>query len=181
MHANQQFPNEGIVHHCLAPGSEGTWRGATVPFTDLKLPDWEEVRNMPAAQKALKTSALEKLQWSFHGAQGTQAAIAVDNVHLIGATSINPVENPFARQSFVNLSQLKDNLVFRLNENFKNVKLSIKSTNGKTLFQNSFDNLSEALTVDTKAYAPGVYYVNFEGRTRNGRQVRYQKPVSLLN
>lgn len=84
--ADQVFPNAGIVHYILLPATDGQWQGVLVPWTALKLPDWEEVNQLPPSMKALKTSALEQIQWAYQGNAGTTGALSVDNVFLVGAS-----------------------------------------------------------------------------------------------
>ncbi len=105
--ADQVFPNPGIVHYILLPATDGQWQGVLVPWTALKLPDWEEVNQLPPSMRALKTSALEQIQWAFQGNAGTTGALAVDNVLLAGA-SIAVHDGPvaFARKGMrVGLNQ----------------------------------------------------------------------------
>ena len=182
VHSNQDFGNAGIVHHCLAPGSEGAWRSASVPFgSSLFLPDWDEVRALPPAMQALKTDALEKFQWSYHGAPGTQASFAVDNVHLMGATAISDVKpkQKRAKQNIgiqVNASQL----LLNVNGTLKDARITLKTVKGKRVYQNTLSNLQGSLTLDTEGYTPGVYYIGVEAIASNGKTVKFNKPVTLL-
>jgi hypothetical protein len=89
--AKQVFPNDGIVHHVLLPGTGGQWSGASIPFDKLKLPDWDIVNEMMPSQRELKLDSLDKLQWAFQGDAGSQGTMAVDNVKFIGAKAIRTV------------------------------------------------------------------------------------------
>ncbi|MBD3242646.1 MAG: hypothetical protein GF331_18795 [Chitinivibrionales bacterium] len=98
--ADQAFPNAGIVHSILLPKTDGQWQGVLVPWTALKLPDWEEVNQLPPSMRALKTSALEQIQWAYQGKAGETGSMAVDNVLLAGATiGVQNGTVAFARQS----------------------------------------------------------------------------------
>jgi hypothetical protein len=84
--ANMDYGNAGIVHQTLLPATGGEWKSATVAWTDLKLPDWEEVKLIP--DQTLKINMLDKIQWAFQGAPGNKGAFAIDNVKVMGLTAI---------------------------------------------------------------------------------------------
>jgi hypothetical protein len=93
--ANQANPafaaNAGIVHSVLLPATAGVWKTAVVKWTDMKLPDWDEVALIPIAQQALNVAAMDKFQWAVQGEPGVEGSMAVDNVKIEGLTAINPI------------------------------------------------------------------------------------------
>ncbi len=82
--ANQVLStNVGVVHQVLLPATGGVWKSASIPWDTLKEPDWAGVVAQP-----LKTSALEHIQWAVQGAPGTTGGFAIDNVKIMGVTTI---------------------------------------------------------------------------------------------
>jgi hypothetical protein len=86
--ANAAFANAGIVHSVLLPSTGGVWKDAVVKWTDLKLPDWDEVKLIPLAQQALNIAQMDKFQWAVQGDPATEGSFAVDNVKIEGMTTI---------------------------------------------------------------------------------------------
>lgn len=89
------FANAGIVHHVLLPVTGGVWKDAVVKWTDLKLPDWDEVKLIPIAQQALNVAQMDKFQWAVQDEPGVEGAIAVDNVKIEGLATV-PAFDPNA-------------------------------------------------------------------------------------
>jgi hypothetical protein len=77
----------GIVHFALMPGTKGEWKSATIPWTKLQLPDYDEVKLI--ADQTLHIGSLEQVQWTFQGDPKKTGSISVDNVKIMGMTAID--------------------------------------------------------------------------------------------
>jgi hypothetical protein len=75
--------NKGAVHHILLPATAGAWKTASIPWSKLVLPDWQDIPNKAAA---LKISGILKFQWAVQNAPGTTGGFAIDNVKVAGLT-----------------------------------------------------------------------------------------------
>jgi hypothetical protein len=82
----KELRGSGVVHYIKLPGTGGVWRGATVPFTSLMLPGWDEVNALPANVKVFNKAKIMKVQFKFQNNGGVVGALALDNVYFTGAT-----------------------------------------------------------------------------------------------
>jgi hypothetical protein len=180
--ANQEFPNPGIVHHCLAPGTNGLWKSATVAFADLVLPSWDEVNQLPAAMKILKTNALEKLQWAVQDEPGIQGSLTVDNVHLIGATSITGVETPGSRSRLVPEMQItagRSTVIITIPGAEQEMAVTVMNAAGEAVASQWTMNGSVSISADK--LSGGVYFAQVSMTGSDGKQNTVKKSFTWLN
>jgi hypothetical protein len=76
------FTMGGVVHYIKIPSTcaagEAVWKGANIPFSKLKLPNWDGVNQTVT----LDASIMKKLQWAVQGAPAVQCELAIDNVRF---------------------------------------------------------------------------------------------------
>ncbi len=182
VHAVQSFPNPGIVHHCLIPGSAGTWRSASVAWADLKLPDWDEVKLMPAAQKVLNTAALTKMQWKYQGEPGTAASMSFDNVYLLGAAA-EPISVKDRMQNAssnleVHFSQGQINFNFS-DASISDIELKIQNMKGELVAVQNAASVNALSSMYAESFKNGAY-VAVASAMQDGKKVEFKKVFSLV-
>ena len=77
----------GIVHYTLLPGTAGAWKSASIPWTALVLPSYDEVKSI--VDKTLHIHSLEQIQWTFQSDAKKTGSLAIDNVKIMGLTKID--------------------------------------------------------------------------------------------
>lgn len=87
--ANNEYENEKLLHGLVLPATKGQWVSVYLQWTDLTLPDWVDMQNIPANQRGLNINAMDKIQWVVQeptdsSGDGASGAFAVDNVKVHG-------------------------------------------------------------------------------------------------
>ncbi|MBD3418578.1 MAG: hypothetical protein GF398_00525 [Chitinivibrionales bacterium] len=160
--ANKDYGNPGIVHSVLLQGTDGQWKGAKVLWSTLKLPDWDEVNLI--ADKSLKTTELEKIQWAFQGKPQTSASFAIDNVGLIGASGGAPVHNfkSHGKVSAFSATHKDNSLILALPASLDNAQLTVTDLGGRMLYSRKVRTQSAAaytIPFSLNTLSNGTYFV----------------------
>ncbi len=181
----------GIVHHVLLPGTGGEWKSATVPWTNLVLPDWDEVKLI--ADKTLRINALEKFQWAFQGDAATSGSLAVDNVKIIGLTAIDPTMVMVASimprasrsQGGFGAEKLQNGMrvAFSLPSNDHVGMLVLTDMRGKVLSRvpvSAGQGLKRNLELQVSNLPNGVYFLNLTTRSAQGVPFTQKTSVTYM-
>jgi hypothetical protein len=169
------FTKGGVVHHVKLPATcgsgEAVWKGATVPFTKLKLPAWQGVDQTVA----LDATIMKKLQWVVQDAPGVQCELSIDNVYFLGATKITVAAkvrgDAAADRSVISARVMKKTLRVSLPSGFKNASLALVDTRGAIRARASRCSGKSAL-LDIKGLAKGLYVLVVKERAYSGTSSR---------
>lgn len=180
--ANQEYGNAGIIHSVLLPSTAGTWMSATIPWATFTLPDWEEVKKLPAADKILKIAAMDKIQWAVQGAAGTTGSFAVDNVKVVGLTAIPkiaPIHNTakFQKSGFaVSQGFHQVQIGLRMGDKLETAQVRMMDMKGHVVASSKFEGKGlQSLSLNTQNLKSGVYSVQVKVGER-----MLSAPVTLL-
>ncbi len=186
---SQVFPNTGAVHYIKLPATNGEWKGATIPFSILKLPRWEDIQQLPASQQQLDKTSLAKLQWAIQGQAGLQGSLAVDNVYFLGMTApVTPLSMNVARYglaaggtSSLRIAQTNEDLHvrFRMPVHARQAAAELLSLDGKRIaFTKIAGNgmVSATLPMASRASA-GMYVLTI----RSAHSTVVSVPVPITN
>jgi hypothetical protein len=165
------FTKGGVVHHVKLPATcgsgEAVWKGATIPFTKLKLPAWQGVDQTVA----LDATILKKLQWAVQDAPGVQCELAIDNVYFLGATKITVAARmrgtPADNRPVISARVVKNTLRISQPSGFKNASLALVDTRGATRVQ-ALRRSGKNVILDIKGLAKGVYVLVVKEKASTG-------------
>ena len=178
----------GIVHYVLLPSTDGAWKSATIPWTKLVLPDYNEVKLI--ADKTLHTQALEQIQWTFQSDAKKTGTIAVDNVKIVGMTTITPANAGILSRN----NSHSQNLTARNGRNGLQVSINLAAgkhvgslelldMRGIVLASQKVDlkgGMTSVVHMSLDKTAKGVYFIRL--KTNNGKAVtEAMTQISLLD
>ncbi len=169
------FTKGGVVHYIRLPATcaagQNVWKGATIPFTRLKLPAWDGVNQT----EALDATKMKKLQWAVQDAPGTQCELAIDNVYLLGATKITSLNAVKFRASSLPAAR---GISISVVKNFLKVRLpaagissvNLVSTRGAIAAKGSRPS-GETAFLNINGLAGGVYILEIKKAAGSGTTV----------
>ncbi len=185
MKADQGFENSGIIHHCMIPNSCGAWKSITVDLaSSLFLPPWDEVIAMPAFMKELNKARILGMQWAVQGDPGTTGKLSVDNVKLVGPTSIDSTwlvgaeRRPGNAPASFNVVAGKKSLQIS-NIKFDDAKVEIVNLQGKVLDVMPKEIVHGKTSVDISNLTRGVYFVRIQ-KVRGGEVLSQQQMFTRI-
>lgn len=180
---NQVFPNAGLVHHCLAPGTGGQWMGVSVPFTTgLFLPDWDEVALMTPAEKILNTQGLVKLQWAVQDEPGMQGAFAIDNVHMVGAAAITDVKDKSTGRAHgirVSAGRSVIGIAYPFHT-LRSGTVEITTVKGQVVASQKIISSAARIEFSTDGLASGIYITRLKASSVSGEDISIKETFSYL-
>jgi hypothetical protein len=161
---------DGVVHYINLPSTGGAWKGATVPFTTLVLPHWAGV----VTTTPLDKTKLEKIQWAVQDEANTTGELAIDNVYLLGATTITKPSNSIKFQGNavkamggIKTSMINNNLKVNFPKEMTNASLTLVDTKGSVVAKN-LTIANQTATVNMTGVAKGVYMLTVKANTKSG-------------
>jgi hypothetical protein len=179
---NNQTLGDGVVHYIYLPSTgAGVWKGATVNFSQLVLPAWNGVNTATP----LVTTALEKLQWAVQDVAGTTGELAIDNVYLLGATSITKPtigaikfqNNPVKEMSGISTSMVSNNLKVNFPKEMSNASVTLVNTKGSVVAK-SISGVNQTAQLNVAGLASGVYMLNVKA-IKSGAEFNKTMPVTV--
>jgi hypothetical protein len=179
----------GIVHFVLVPSTKGEWKSATIPWSKLVLPDYNEVALI--ADKTLHIGSLEQIQWTFQGDPKKAGSLSIDNVKITGMTKIGPADVGIIASSGNGRGQ---GLTARASGNGLQVAyrfpagrnvgvVELMDTRGKVLSRSNVDvqGGSRTLALPMGAATKGVHFVRLKTLNGAGRASDAVLRLTLLN
>ena len=161
----------GVVHYIDLPTTNGAWKGANVPFTSLVLPHWSGVITTTPLDK----TKLEKIQWAVQDEANTTGELAIDNVYLLGATTITKPTNigvinqgNFAKtMNGISTFMTNNNLKVTLPQEMSNASVTLVNTKGSVITKN-LSVANHTAMVNVAGVAKGVYMLTVKASTKSG-------------
>ena len=154
----------------------------------LHLPGWEEVAAMTEAQKVLRTNALEKLQWAVQDVPGTTGSLAIDNVHLVGATAVTGVaHDEFSAQKLINqmdISKGRGSIRISLPTQIQSVnytEVQILNAAGKAIAVHKASAFDNSVSFETDRFSNGVYFVRLNMVKKDGKVQSVKKAFTHMD
>jgi hypothetical protein len=166
---NQTLGN-GVVHYINLPSTGGVWKGATVPFSTLVLPHWSGV----VTTTPLDITKLEKIQWAVQDDDQLVGELAIDNVYLLGATTITKPAGSIKFQGNlvktmggISTSMINNNLKVTFPREMSNASVTLVNTKGSVIAK-SLTVANHTAMVDVAGVARGVYMLTVKANTKAG-------------
>jgi hypothetical protein len=172
--------NGGEVYYLKVPGTDGAWRGATIPFNKLVLPTWATNRT-----SALDLSRLAKFQFKYQG--GGNGSMALDNVYIIGAgdpISVKLAGNK-ARTTGLRAAYSRGsvNVSWNAASSVASGKIQLVNTKGRVVATSQIAKASGSrITANIGAgkIPTGMYFVRIDAKDASGKRIVQQAPISIV-
>ena len=166
------FKMGGVVHYIKIPATcaagETVWKGATIPFSKLKLPNWDGVNQTVT----LDATIMKKLQWAVQDAPGVKCELAIDNVYFVGATKIS-VANGVKFQGVarkegntISASLIKNFLKISLPLGTSNASIALVDTRG-AIASTISQRAGQSVIMNIKGLSRGVYILMVKKKTNS--------------
>jgi len=175
------FSINGEVHYIDLPYTgPGVWKGATVQFSKLVLPQWNGV--VPVA---LDVTQLKKLQWTVQDAPGTTGEVAIDNVYFLVARIIFPISakpikfrrNPVNAMDGISTSIINGALRINVTQEISNASVTLVNTMGSVVARGA-SGVDQTSHMNVAGLAHGVYMLNVKA-TKSGNEFNQTMPVTI--
>jgi hypothetical protein len=169
------------VHYIDLPYTgPGVWKGATVQFSKLVLPNWNGV-----APAALDVTHLKKLQWTVQNASGTTGEVAIDNVYFlvvpidfpISAKPIKSRRNPVNAMDGISTSIISGALRITVTQEISNASVSLVNMMGSVIARTAL-GVNQTVHMNVAGLAHGVYMLNVKA-TKSGGEFNQTMPVTI--
>jgi hypothetical protein len=173
VYANAVASSKGVVHYIKLPNTgtpgQAVWKGATIPFSKLKLPNWAGVDQT----EVLDATIMKKLQWAVQDAPATQGELAIDNVYFLGATKISGQigvkyrRNDPTVQNGIFTSAAPSGLKVFLPEGTVSASISLADAKGAIVAKN-ISQESKTAILTTQKISSGIYLLIVKAATNKG-------------
>jgi hypothetical protein len=184
---------DGEVLYTKIEGSGGTWKSATVPFSNLVLPTWvatSGVRRQPP-NNTLNKSKLAQLKFKHTGptADGSEASIAIDNVYFYGADNwgeAGSVRLAGSKAKATGLRATYSRGVVGVNwsaaQSVATGKISLVNVRGRVVASAPIKMAGSKVTANLGAgtIPTGMYFVRVNAKDVNGKKIVQQAPLSIV-
>jgi len=123
---------------------------------------------------SLDKTKLEKIQWAVQDEAQTTGELAIDNVYLLGATTITKPSNSIKFQGNavkamggIKTSMINNNLKVNFPKEMTNASLTLVDTKGSVVAKN-LTIANQTATVNMTGVARGVYMLTVKANTKAG-------------
>lgn len=152
--------NTGLVFYAMLPATTG-WSNVTIPWASFVLPEWDEVKALPATDKTLHVNKLKKIQWKMQNDAMKTGVVSLDNVYIVGSTypgiSVVHGKNSFARQG-VSFYQENNRVNLDLSKSSSAVtNVALLNSLGKVVASKNVAANTKAFSFPLQNQASGVY------------------------